>query len=222
MWVHKCMFPHFYFHSSYYRSCEVCRNVCIDCTSSEIVCVFRTSMLLSGTVHTHTHTHTHTHIECLINGCDDLLSIRRLFMSVFFACISLCMLLLVSDVMLAFSHDWCTWQTCRLWIIFHVVGAAHLYKYWPLVRFPPTVGECDASRRNRRFYFSPAYEVESCCCMSTAFFYNWQVNKRLCVCVCVCRVSSRRPVTTYMSRGKANALTRQVPDKCTWVWMSDR
>lgn len=26
---------------------------------------------------------------------------------------------------------------------YHVVGMVHLYKYWPLVRFPPTVCMCD-------------------------------------------------------------------------------
>jgi hypothetical protein len=28
----------------------------------------------------------------------------------------------------------------------HVVGTVHLYRYWPLVRFPPTVCMCDIYR----------------------------------------------------------------------------
>jgi hypothetical protein len=32
----------------------------------------------------------------------------------------------------------------------HVVGTMHLYKYWSLVRVPPSVGKCDRRNDQRR------------------------------------------------------------------------
>ena len=36
----------------------------------------------------------------------------------------------------------------------HFVGMVQLYRYWPLVRFPPTVVKRDASQNNHQFMFT--------------------------------------------------------------------
>ena len=38
-----------------------------------------------------------------------------------------------------------------------VVGTAHMHKYWPLVRFPPTADKCDTGQRNRQCLFINRY-----------------------------------------------------------------
>ena len=43
----------------------------------------------------------------------------------------------------------------------HVVETVHLHKYWPPVRFPPTVHKCDTIQKNRYLYKQISF-VTSC------------------------------------------------------------
>ena len=50
-----------------------------------------------------------------------------------------------------------------------VKGTVHLYKYWPLYRFSPTVCKYDTSQMTHRS--SLTYQVPTCCCVPTARLY---------------------------------------------------
>jgi hypothetical protein len=44
------------------------------------------------------------------------------------------------------SFDWCL-QLLYNW---HVIGTVHLYKYWPLIHFPPTVHKYGTDQSNHK------------------------------------------------------------------------
>jgi hypothetical protein len=60
----------------------------------------------------------------------------------------------------------------------HVVATMHVFKYWPFVRFSPTVRKCDVSRRTRQYLF--ICQVKTCCIPTTRLYLA--VRQMTCVC----------------------------------------
>ena len=127
--VGVCVYLHF--HSSYYRSCKICRNECAAGTISANISVFKTLVLLLGILYAPWcrlvcvfFLFVSRAIKCLINSSDDLLSNRCLFIS----------LLVISFAYVIF----CLWRSVSIFPglvklkipldTFHLVVTAHLYK----------------------------------------------------------------------------------------------
>ena len=77
----------------------------------------------------------------------------------------------------------------------HVMGTVYLHRYWSIVRFPPTVTNCDTSR--------------DLLCSHDSFILDKQ---RRYLCVETVSVGT-------LSGGNAITLTRQAFGKCIWARM---
>lgn len=65
------------------------------------------------------------------------------------------------------SHDWYVWRMSLLDSC-HVVRTANLHVYWPLARFPQTVGKCDTNWRSHQYLFT--YQCVTCCFPATGLY----------------------------------------------------
>lgn len=102
-------------------------------------------------------------------------------------------------------------ESDKHFIICHIVGAVHLYKYGLPVRVAPTVGKCNTSERNKQYLSTHAF-------VSKLYSHDSFILEKQTSGLCVGSQSRFvRRVANYTNRGNGIAMTRRIFAQCIWV-----